>query len=205
MLEPTPAPLPDLVVRVLPDKVRSLRRIERGMRWGLALWYTFIGLVFIGLGVWQYSSAVASAVRSDRSADWALPGLALLVLFGTALLVMSGFSMGAITLRRSYWTGADTPPVALTLSSDGVELALPEGVDLGLPAGTTTIAVPWASVASVRRRNRLLVIDVAPGVLPKRMRNTARYGLPVLDQDVETILTAARLLRERALPGVAVG
>ena len=203
MLEPTPAPLPDLVVRVLPDKVRSLRRLERGIRWVMALWYAFLGLVWIALGIWQYSNAVASAARSDDSADWALPGLALLVLFGGGCLVLSGFSIAAITLRRAYWTGADTPPIALTLSTAGVELALPDGVDLGLPAGTTTIAVPWASVTAVRRQRRLLVITAARGVLPKRMRNTARYGLPILDQDVETILTAARLLRQAALPVAA--
>jgi len=48
-----------------------------------------------------------------------------------------------------------------------------------------------------------LVVRTLPDRARKRMRDTARYGLPVLDQESATILTAVAALRDGRMPGVS--
>ena len=198
MLDPAAAPLPDLVVRTLPDRARRLRRVELVFRWLQVLCFVAVGFSMLALGILQSRSASSSETGTLFDPLSSLP-----IQFGAGIFLFAGYLIAVITLRPEYWKGRDVPEVAFTLGRHGVELSLPQGVDLGLPAGTTTVTVPWASVTAVRRQKRLLVFSVASGVLPTRMRDTARYGLPVLDQESATILTAAAALREGRMPGVS--
>jgi hypothetical protein len=66
----------------------------------------------------------------------------------------------------------------------------------------TSGTAPWESVLSVTTNKRMLVFTTAPGTLPAKMRNVARYGLPILTESPDTVRAAERALRTGVMPTV---
>jgi hypothetical protein len=182
--------LPPLVVRVDREELVRLRRKARRLLLATAIGSVVVGVLLIAMSSIQLVSGIG------------VGPLAFLLLLASAYsLVYGGYLFGVVTMRQEFWSGDDTGDIAFTLSSSGVEFTFPRGLNLGLPYGTSTVTAPWESVLSVTTNKRMLVFTTA-GTLPAKMRNAARYGLPILTESPDTVRAAERALRTGVMPAV---
>jgi hypothetical protein len=184
--------LPPLVVRIRSKTLRRIRTRSRRLMWFNAALGVILGAVFVTIAL---VNLAGSTFGTAGSLAWIL-GLAT----GTIAIAFAANQMRSLTGRRDFWSGTDTGEIAFILGREGAEFFLPSGVDLGLPAGATSVFVTWPSILSISSKKRIVTFAVAPGVLPPTMRDAARYGLPILDQELTTILSAERALRSGVLP-----
>jgi hypothetical protein len=183
--------LPPLVVRVDREELVRLRRKARRLLLATAIGSIVVGVLLIAMISIQLVSGIG------------VGPLAFLLLLASAYsLVYGGYLFGVVTMRQEFWSGEDTGDIAFTMSSNGVEFTFPRGLNLGVPYGTSTVTAPWESVLSVTTNKRMLVFTTAPGTLPAKMRNAARYGLPVLTESPDTVRAAERALRTGVMPAV---